>query len=90
MPPLSSKSLRKVIQSQDIFGHTIHVNFNCEGTSHKTVIGGFVSIVLKCFMIFYVYYNVRKMLFYEDDKQYSDHVLLDLNDLGTVNYNETN
>ena len=40
-------------------------------------------------MIFYVYYNFKKMYFYEDDKQYNDQVLIDLKDLGTVNYNET-
>lgn len=29
------------------------------------------------------------MLFYEDDKQYNDQVLINLNELGTVNYNQT-
>ena len=88
--PGHSKKLRKLIQSQDIFGHHIHLNFNREGSSHRTIIGGLVSIFLKGFMCFYIYYNFKKMFLYEDDKQYVDHILLDLNDLGTVNYNETN
>ena len=64
----TSKKLRKVIQSQDMFGHTILLNFNREGTSHKTMIGGMVSIFLKFFMTFYVYYNFQKMFLYQDDK----------------------
>ena len=41
-------------------------------------------------MAFYVYYNFKKMIFYEDDKQFNDLKLLDLHELGKVNYNETN
>ena len=63
-----SKKLRKLIQGQDMFGHRINLNFNREGNSHKTIIGGLVSICLKLFMTYYVYYNFKKMLFYEDDK----------------------
>ena len=40
-------------------------------------------------MINYVYYIFGKMFYHEDDKQYNDQVLIDLKDLGTVNYNET-
>ena len=78
-----------MFKSQDLFGHHIHLNFNRNGQSHKTTLGGFVSVMIKGWMFFYVYYIFRKMLFYEDDKSYNDQVLIDLKDLGTVNYNQT-
>ena len=74
----TSKKLRKLIQSQDIFGHTINLNFNREGSSHKTILGGIVSFLLKLFLAFYVYYNLKKMFLYEDDKNYNDVILLNL------------
>ena len=40
-------------------------------------------------MFYYVYYIFKKMLLHEDDKQYNDSVLIDLKELGSVNYNET-
>ena len=46
-------------------------------------------MMLKGFMILYIYYNFKKMFLYEDDKQYTDQILLDLNEFGTVNYNQT-
>ena len=53
------------------------------------MLGGIVSFLLKIFLLFYVYYNFKKMFLYEDDKTYNNPVLLDLVEHGTVNYNET-
>jgi hypothetical protein len=72
-----------------MFGHDIKLNFNGNGTSHKTTAGGLVSVMIKGWMVYYVYYIFKKMFLHEDDKQYNDQVLLDLKELGTVNYNQT-
>ena len=37
----------KKIRSYDMFGHYIHLNFNRNGTNHKTTAGGMCSILLK-------------------------------------------
>ena len=34
------KKFRKYIKKVDIFGHSINLNFNDKGISHKTIIGG--------------------------------------------------
>ena len=69
---MSSSKLSSIIQSSDLFGHIIRLNFNQQGVSHRTLIGGIFSFLIKLLMSFYVYYNFKKMLLYEDDKQYND------------------
>ena len=64
----SIKKTKKLVKSQDMFGHVINLNFNREGTSHKTIFGGIVSIILKVLLMIWVYLNFKKMLLYEDDK----------------------
>jgi len=85
----SFKKLRKIIESQDLFGHVIHLNFNRSGISHQNLIGGITSALIKTWMFYFVYYNFKKMLLHEDDKQYNDSILLNLKEHGIVDYNQT-
>ena len=48
-------SLIKSIRSLDLFGHSIELNFRKKGSTHNTLIGGLVSILIFTFMAYYVY-----------------------------------
>jgi len=41
----------KRIKNQDMFGHPVTLNFNTQGDTYNTVIGGVVSVFIK-FLIF--------------------------------------
>ena len=43
------------IRDGDIFGFPIRLTFDGKGNEHKTVIGGFMSIFVKVFLIWYFY-----------------------------------
>ena len=40
-------------------------------------------------MAWYIFYNIKKLLLYEDDKQFNEYGLEDLDEMGVVNYNQT-
>ena len=61
-----------------MFGHTINLNFNKEGDSHKTFIGGCFSIFIKTAIFLYVFMNMKKMIFHEDDTNMIEYNLIDL------------
>ena len=56
------------LENQDLFGHHVHLNFNRQGHTHKTAIGGLVSILVKAFMVGYFALLVKKMVLFEDDR----------------------
>jgi hypothetical protein len=85
----SIKKFRKLIESQDLFGHVIHLNFDRSGIAHQNLIGGIISSIIKTWMAYFVYYNFKKMLLHEDTKTYNDLHLVDLKELGIVDYNKT-
>ena len=57
--------LLKFIKSQDLFGHEVSLNFNKKGSSHNTLVGGVVSVLVKAFMVFYTGLLVKTMVLYE-------------------------
>jgi hypothetical protein len=69
---------KKAIAEHDMFGHIIQLNFNKEGDSHKTVIGGSFSIFIKIAMFIYVFMNFKKMILKEDDSNSIEYNLIDL------------
>ena len=81
--------LFRKIKDLDFFGHQIELNFNKNGSAHKTVLGGFVSILIRCLMGFYVYLLVKKFVLYEDDKNTSVLTHNDLAKLDTVDLDKT-
>ena len=56
--------MSNVIKNIDMFGHPIEFNFNKRGTKHNTIVGGFVSIFIRSFLLFYVIYIFSKMFSY--------------------------
>ena len=59
------------VKSTDMFGHTIHLNFNKNGDTHKTFIGGLFSILIKVALAFYVYTLFKRMFLNEADSNYT-------------------
>ena len=76
------KKFNDKLRSNDMFGHTINLNFNKEGDSHQTVLGGFFSIFIRIAMFIYVTMNIKKMLFHEDDSNFTEVNTLNLNTYG--------
>ena len=60
------KYLKKV-QEFDYFGHPIELNFNRKGNSHKTICGGFISLIIKMIVLWYSILNIKKLVFNEGD-----------------------
>jgi hypothetical protein len=59
-----------------MFGHPIQLNFNREGHTKNSFIGGVVSICLKIAMFVYVIINIKKLILSEDDDLMSEEFLL--------------
>lgn len=73
-----------------MFGHVVNLNFDQKGVSHKTFLGGCFSIFIRIFLTCYFYLNVQKIIFSQGDKNVSTVGLLNLEELGPVNFNTTN
>jgi hypothetical protein len=79
--------ITKAIKGQDIFGHKISFNFNEEGETHRTLIGGLVSLLLKLLLSLFVVFRFKRLMLYEDNKT-SSLKSVSSDDI-TVNFNET-
>ena len=62
------KRFKNSIKSKDLFGHIIQLNFNQKGSSHKTVIGGSLSLLIYTFMGFFILIHVQKLAFNLEDR----------------------
>lgn len=51
------------MKGQDMFGHSIALNFMKEGDEVQTKIGGFFSIIIRVMMTIYVGLNLKKLFF---------------------------
>ena len=71
------------------FGHPVQLTFNGNGSSHQTILGGFVSFFIAMFMIMYISMSTKKWWMNEDDSILS--VKTDIGEamLKKVLYNET-
>lgn len=77
------------IKDFDMFGHTIQLNFNKQGDTHKTVIGGLFSILIKLFLGLYVFLLFKRMFLKESDSNYVRINVLDLKEFGPKDLNNT-
>ena len=66
------KSLTKMIMHQDMFGHHIFLNFNKNGTAHRTFLGGCFSLIVKVFLTFYIFTCASKLITHDDDLNISN------------------
>jgi len=48
------KRLSQAIKNQDMFGHQVALNFNRQGNTFNTVLGGLVSVVLKVLILGFI------------------------------------
>jgi len=80
---------KEKIKDMDMFGHTINLNFNKEGDTHNTLLGGCFSFLIRITMGIYIFVNVRKMIFFEDNANFTEVSALNLDDEGVVDYTDT-
>ena len=58
---MKNKSFSKYIKSADIFGKVIELSFDRKGSTHKTFLGGCISIFYVLFIITYAAYGFINM-----------------------------
>ena len=68
MPNLKFK---KYIKSWDQYGHPIRIKFNSKGDSHKTFLGGVMSILSYLFLTVYFGFLLFKMVTYDRDASFT-------------------
>ena len=60
------------LKNQDMFGHQVELQFNGDGSTHKTLFGGFISFFLvKTMISIYIFLLVYKLMTFGDDKNLS-------------------
>ena len=72
-----------------MFGHVISLNFDKQGDAHNTFITGLCSLVIRFGILCYIILNFKRMIFNENDLNYTLIGVVDLEELGEVPYNET-
>ena len=86
---VSQGKVKSFVLDQDMFGHVVNLNFDKQGTEHKTFIGGFFSILIKVFLGIYIYLMFRKMYTHADDDCVTTSGALATEDL-TLDMDDTN
>ena len=69
-----------------MFGHVINLNFNRQGDTHNTVIGGCFSMLIKLAMSIYVFLNFKKLVFKEADTIGLQYKSVDLDKVDPIEY----
>jgi hypothetical protein len=72
------KKCKETVKDQDFFGHPISWNFDKQGDSHNTLIGGIFSVFIKLFFLFFVTTKVKQFLYKEESNNTSATILLKL------------
>jgi hypothetical protein len=80
----AQKRTFKAIKNHDLFGHLITFNFDNNGDTHKTIIGGFFSLIIKIMLSVYIYFRVKKLIFLEDANSSVSSMLLKVDLHGEV------
>ena len=62
-----SKGCSEVLSSYDMFGHGINLTFERHSNSYKTCFGGMASVMIKIFLLFYLYLNVFRVVTYQNN-----------------------
>ena len=73
-----------------MFGHPITLNFDKQGDTHRTFIGGIVSIVVKVLMTIYILMKLGKLVFKDGSNNAVTALMVKLDLLGEVEYFDTN
>ena len=63
----SPDTWKSKLREFDWFGHSVNLNFNREGDTHNTLIGGFCSVFFRIAMCVYIFLNVSKLILSSED-----------------------
>ena len=74
---------------QDMFGHPIGLNFAQKGEEHKTMLGGFFSLLINILLIIYFAICVNKLVTGEENLRITTMATLDLVEYEDVSYADT-
>jgi len=77
---------RGCLLEQDMFGHTVKLNFNRAGDFHATYYTSIMSVFIRLAIAFYVYVTVKKMVLKESDLNSSSVIPIKLEDVGAIDY----
>ena len=80
------KQIKSGIRHHDLFGHLININFNRKGSTHKTLIGGLVSIIVQGITMIYITSKLYKLLWRTNDELTT--TFHKLPDLETIYYDD--
>ena len=80
------KKTRTCIRESDEFGHGISLNFNQQGSSFNTAIGGLCSLLLRFIMLAFVIFKSVKMSSHQYDNYISSTQLLTPQEKEDVSY----
>ena len=83
------KQTKHKIKSKDIFGYqpTFNINSNSNNPTHKTFIGGFITIILFAWVFILVVFKLKQVVFSENNNLYFHSIEQD--ETAIINYNET-
>jgi hypothetical protein len=71
---------KNYIRGNDMFGHTINLNFDKNGDTYKTSLGGTLSFMIRCAITLYVYIRLKKLAYNESDSNYTEIGVVNLDD----------
>ena len=54
--------MNKKIRDHDLFGHPVVLNFKQQGDTSNTVLGGAVSILIKIFLVTFLYFKLTQVV----------------------------
>ncbi len=84
------KRLLNRIRSDDVFGYQITLNFNQSGRTHKTLCGGFMSLIMKVLVAWYVIYKSAVLVSKgQSDKYTYSSINQEILDGKSLNFNST-
>ena len=77
---------RGCLLEQDMFGHTVKLNFNKKGDFHATYYTAIMSVLIRLAIACYGGITVKKMVLRESDLNSSSTLPSKLNDVGPIDY----
>lgn len=86
------KNAKGFLKGCDAFGHAVQLNFNRQGTSVNTVVGGLVSLLIYALIGAYFGFRANVMIQYDDNSIEETVTIVDLqaDELQPIKMNETN
>ena len=77
-----TSKIKNTIRNQDIFGFPVHLNFNRNGNTSNTFLGGCLSILAYISLILVLGQKFNGLIMHSNDTIQQDTSLADLNEIG--------